>query len=315
MKRLTFSFSILVLTFIWIYHTAATDYNPAINPVIGDISYVKKFGHLPAPGTDEDTRIKTHLAYAEMLLRKTKTSHLNIETRQKREKLLDHLHTYWLAGVFPKNYDRQDRSPCFIDRDGNICAVGYLVEKSAGRQMAENINKEFQYHTIADMNSRALNEWITENGLTKEEAAIIQPGYGWIPAEPAQNTNYIPTPYAISSSIFGGINLSVNTIQLSNSQSRLVSKIGLVSGVAQIGLGLASLPIEVRTINGQWTSNESKKTLSMINIGLGTGTMLLSTWNLIAHKPVKEKLYSWDICSIPLDEKETAVAFSIKRKF
>lgn len=318
MKRLTFSFSILVLAFIWIYHTAATDYNPAINPIIGDISYVKKFGHLPAPGTDENTRIKTHLAYAEMMLRKAETSYLPVEIKQKRKESLDHLHDYWVAGVFPKNYDRKDRNPCFIDKDGNICAVGYLVEKSVGREVAENINKKFKYHKIADMNNAALTGWVKANGFTREEAAIIQPSYGEQPAEPAElakTANYISTAYGVSSAFFGGVNLSVNTIQLSNSSSRLISKIGLVSGVAQIGLGLASFPVEVKNVNGQRFTNESKKTLSMINIGLGTGTLLISTWNLIANKPAKEKLYRWDVYRLPLSEKETAIAFSIKRKF
>ena len=317
MKRLIFSSSILMLAFVWIYHTAATDYNPSINPIIGDISYVGKFGHLPTPATDENVRIKTHLAYAEMILRKSGASYLDQETRQKREKLLDHLHDYWVAGVFPKNYDRKnERSPCFIDKNGRICAVGYLIEKSAGRQLAENINNEFKYHKIADMNSTALIDWITSSGFTKEEAAIIQPSYGWQPVEPTQNNNYISTSYGISSSIFGGINLSVSAIQLSNSsRSRIISKIGLVSGVAQTGLGLASFPRKMKNASGQWISNESKKVLSMINIGLGTGTILLSTWDLIANKPAKEKIYSWDLYSFPLSEKETGFALSVKRKF
>jgi hypothetical protein len=316
MKRLTFSFSILILTFIWIYHTAAS-YNPPVNSMIGDISYVKKFGHLPAPGADENERIKTHLEYAEMLLRRTETSYLDSETQLKRRKLLDHLHDYWVAGIFPKNYERKDeRSPCFIDKDGNICAVGYLVEKSAGRHVAENINKEFQYSEIAVMNSSALNNWIALNGITKEEAAIIQPSYGWEPSPTAQTKNNISASYGISSAILGGINISANALQLSNKKSNLIiSKIGLVSGAAQAGLGLASFPRKIKNAEGQGSVNESKKVLSMINIGIGTGTMLLSSWNLISNKTPKEKLVSWDLQSFPVSEKETAIALSIKRNF
>ena len=316
MKRLTFSFSILILTFIWIYHTAA-NYNQPINSIIGDISYVKKFGHLPAPGANENERIKIHLEYAEMLLRKTETPYLDNEIQLKRRKLLNHLHDYWIAGIFPKNYDiKDDNSPCFIDKNGVICAVGYLVEKSAGRQMAENINNEFKHTKIAAMNSSTLNNWIALNGITKEEAAIIQPSYGWEPAPSAQTANNISTSYAISSSILGGINLSANALQLSNwKPNRIISKIGLVSGAAQAGLGLASFPGKIKNANGQGTGNENKKVLSMINIGIGTGTMLLSSWNLICNKTPKEKLVTWNLNSFPLSENETAVALSIKRNF
>ena len=192
MKRLIFSFTILIMTFIWIYRTAA-DFNPPVNSVIGDISYVKKFGHLPAPGTDESIRIKTHLAYAELLLRKTETSYMNSETQLKREKLLGHLNNYWVAGLFPQNYDiKNERIHCFINKSSRICAIAYLIEKSAGRQMPENIYKEFKYHKIADVNNVALSEWITSNGLTREELGIIQPSYGWIEPEFSKTNNFIP---------------------------------------------------------------------------------------------------------------------------
>lgn len=317
MKRLTFSFSVLTLVFIWIYHTAATDYNPAINSVIGDISYVKKFGHLPATGTDENLRIKTHLAYAEMLLRSNEYLSLDPETRLKRETLLGHLHDYWVAGIFPRNYDRKnERSPCFIDKEGNICAVGYLVEKSAGRQMAENINKEFKYSKIADMNSALLAEWIADNGLTKEEAAIIQPSYDWQPApqEAPEKTNRISASYGISSGILGTLNLSAAGFQFFNPSHKLIAKVGLVTGAVQAGLGVASLQRHRHT-SSQPDAKDSRRTLSAANIGLGVGTMLLSSWNLIVQKPKREKQFSWNLYGVPLNEHDSAVAFSIKRKF
>lgn len=179
MKRLSFSFGILTLVFIWIYHTAATDYNPSINPIIGDISYVKKFGHLPAPGTDKNLRIKTHLAYAEMILRNNETLHLDTKTRLRREKLLDHLHNYWVDGEFPINYvHKKEHTLCVTDGEGRICVIGYLVERSAGRQKARNINRESKYSKLSTIrNTESLNDWILRSGLSKEEAAMIEPNY------------------------------------------------------------------------------------------------------------------------------------------
>ena len=68
----------------------------------------------------------------EELLGNKDVSDLSDEHQKKRKMALQFLHQYWTAGVFPINYDYAERRPCFIDREGNICAVGYLVAKTAG---------------------------------------------------------------------------------------------------------------------------------------------------------------------------------------
>ena len=150
-----------------------------INPIIGDISFVEKFGELPTDATGEDLRIQTHLAYAENLLRGKDVSHLSADMRQTRTHMLDLLHDYWNRGAFPRNYDyAQTRKPCFIDKNGTICAVGYLVEQTAGREAAEAINDKFKYAFVMEMNDPMVDDWIAMSGLTKEECATIQPDYG-----------------------------------------------------------------------------------------------------------------------------------------
>jgi len=45
-----------------------------------------------------------------------------------------------LPGITPVNDYVPDRNPCSsIDRGGQICAVGYLIERSVGRGVAEGI--------------------------------------------------------------------------------------------------------------------------------------------------------------------------------
>ena len=147
------------------------------------------------------------------------------------------LNEYWTAGIFPKNYDYPDqRIPCFIDKDGNICAVGYLIEQTAGRQIAEEINSKYKYEYILAMNDPTIESWIHANGLTKEECAMIQPTYG-----PAPTDNYLSTAYGVSSSLVGGVNLSlniINGIQISKgANSKTVPILGLIIGAGQITLG------------------------------------------------------------------------------
>lgn len=135
----------------------ATD-NAPVNPIVGDRSFVERFGRLPTPDDPEAHRIATHLAYAERLLRSRDVSTMPADLHAERLRNLDRLHRYRLRGVFPHNYDHPgERRPCFIDRDGTICAVGYLVEQSAGRPVAEAINRRYQYAAIAEMDSPPLD--------------------------------------------------------------------------------------------------------------------------------------------------------------
>ncbi|HJW28324.1 MAG TPA: T9SS type A sorting domain-containing protein, partial [Saprospiraceae bacterium] len=139
---------------------------------------ISRFGHAPDANTNEDLRIQTHLSYVENLLRQKDVSNLPPAVREKRAHLLDLLHDYWQAGKFPRNFDYTDRRPCFIDKNNTICAVGYLVEKTAGLEVAEDINKSHQYDDIFDMNDAVVNNWINESGFSKTEIAMIQPDYG-----------------------------------------------------------------------------------------------------------------------------------------
>lgn len=150
-----------------------------VNPIIGNESYAYFFGKEPDDFTDEFLRVQTHLRYAEKILREKEVGHLNEEQKQSRARLLKLLNEYRQNGIYPANTKYPgERKPCFIDDSGRICAVGYLVEKTAGRQLAERINAQYQYSEISEMNIPELHQWIAESGLTPEEVATIQPTYG-----------------------------------------------------------------------------------------------------------------------------------------
>ncbi len=317
MKNLSIIFALLVATLFSGCNKSPGDKNQQVNPLLGDISYKNKFGYEPDATTNNNLRIATHLEYVENLLRNKDVSHLPADLAMNRNHLLDLLHDYWTRGSFPKNYDYTDqRKPCFIDKDGTICAVGYLVEQTTSRQDAEDINHRHKYDELLAMNDPSVNNWILTSGLTEEECAMIQPTYG--PA-PVYTYNYIKPAYGISSSILGGLNLSlnvVNGIQIGQgTTNKSVPIIGLITGAGQIALGSAMFPKDLITWGGSIQTNESQKVLSMVNIGLGTTTMILSTWNLITNKKPKDKLTSWNIYSFPTRGNNAGVAFSLTRKF
>ena len=157
----------------------------SVNAVVGDESYLNAFGELPDQTASEHVRIQTHLTYVEALLRNQSVAHLTPEKRKQRLALLEHLRRYREAGVFPQRQDGYpNRRPCFIDDSGNICAVGYLVEQTAGRDLAEQINAQYQYAYLWDMQNDNLNEWVDESGFSLKELAMIQPTYQGSPSTP-----------------------------------------------------------------------------------------------------------------------------------
>lgn len=314
MKTSNFILTFIVLTILASCNRKTNETKQLVNAIIGDISYMQSFGHQPNKETNEIIRIQTHLKYVEKLLRNKDISSLTVEQKENRKKMLDLLNEYWKAGVFPKNYDYPDqRIPCFIDKDGNICAVGYLIEKTAGRQLAEEINSKFKYEYILAMNDQKIDSWIQKSGLTKLECAMIQPAYG-----PAPTNNYYISPaYGVSSSLLGGLNLSLNTIngiQISKgTNSMTVPILGLITGVGQITLGALNYPEEQFGLGGPYV-NTSQRNLSLINIWLGTSTMMLSSWNLIANRKSKEKSLSWNIYSLPTPGNNMGLGFSLKKR-
>jgi hypothetical protein len=150
----------------------------AVNPLIGDASFIERYGTPPPPGTDPDLRVRTHLAFVHALLSTRDTSTMLAQLRDARRQNLARLREYIDAGIFPRNklYRDQNR-PCFIDDDGRICAVGYLVEQSAGRDTAERINARFQYAFVSEMEAPEVDQWIETSGLSRLELSLIQPCY------------------------------------------------------------------------------------------------------------------------------------------
>ena len=308
----------LILTIFSLIILASCNRKPnnidqTVNAVIGDFSFMETYSQPPTNETDESSRLQTHLKYVENLLRSKDISSLTKEQTVNRLKMLDLLNDYWTAGAFPKNYDYPDqRIPCFIDKDGNICAVGYLIEQTAGRQVAEEINSKFKYEYLLAMNDQKIDNWVQESGLTKEECAMIQPTYG-----PAPTDNYISPAYGVSSSLIGGLNLSMNTIngiQISKgAKNKTVPILGLITGAGQITLGALNYPKEQITWGGTYV-NSSQRNLSLINIGLGTSTLILSSWNLITNRKPKEKSFSWNVYSFPTQSSNFGLGFSLTKR-
>lgn len=155
---------------------AASNYHPQpIDRVIGDGGLNNVYPIHPTIGADGIATISRRLEYIESLLRSRDLSDWPADLVTERMKNLDRLHQYRLRAEYPINYDHPESSlPCFMDRDGKICAAGYLIQQSAGEDVAREINSRYQYSAIRQMNSPAVINWIARSGLTSKEVETIQ---------------------------------------------------------------------------------------------------------------------------------------------
>lgn len=290
-----------------------------VNAILGDESFIQAYHQKPDDNAYELLRLQAHLSYVEALLRNKDMSELSVVQKEKRAAVLQLLHQYWVAGIFPKNAVYPYRRPCFIDSDGNICAVGYLIEQTAGRQLAEAINQKHQYSYLLEMNEPLVIQWAEAHGLSLEECAMIQPTYGPMPA-PQIYQAPVKASYGVSSGITTGLNAGINAILLSNrfaSTSNTLSYVGLVSGTTQVVLGLANLrkdEIEF-FVNGpsRTITYKNQNNFSYLNIAAGTATVLTSAVNLFVNRRIKDKRNVLNLYSYPYMNNKMAAGIMFTR--
>ena len=212
-----------------------------VNRVAGDAGYIARFGKTPDAAVGEDVRIAAHLAYVERVLRNRSTDHLDREQQRLRAAALDHLRAYRSIGVFPRNTEHSGtRMPVFIDADGRICAVGYLVEQTAGRRAAEQINQEHQYAYVDEMQLPWLHEWAQTYGFGLRELAMIQPAYDWQPPEEEKQEEMINRTLEVGSISLNLASAALNGWMISRrSNSAVASSAGLIAGGAGLAIGLS----------------------------------------------------------------------------
>jgi hypothetical protein len=171
--------------------TTVSNTRPA-DVIIGDGDFNQVRTEHPTDPVTEHANHTFRLRYIESMLRSRDVSDMPVELRAERARNLDRLHAYWTRGEYPVNYEHPTAwEPCFIDTKGAICAVGYLVEQSAGREFAQGIDSRYHFATIKQMNAPELDRWIATSGLTRAEVVTIQgpalePGEGLVIQERAR---------------------------------------------------------------------------------------------------------------------------------
>ena len=156
---------------------AARGFRDGANHHIGDDSFAALYGRLPGPGDSEPLRMHAHFTHVRRWLAERPPT--KPELLARRREILGHFDEYIARGTTPLNVHVPWRSPVFIDDRRTICAVGYLIEQTAGRALAEKVAREHRYSVLEDIAAAMpeVREWVASSGLSLEELASIQPGY------------------------------------------------------------------------------------------------------------------------------------------
>ena len=155
----------------------ARGFREGANHHIGDDSFAAFYGRLPGPADDEHLRMHAHFTHVRHWLGTRDATKPELASR--RAEILGYFDEYIAKGTTPQNAHLPWRTPVFIDDQGTICAVGYLIEHSLGRPLAEKVAKEHRYNVLEDI-AAAMPEvkaWVESSGLTLDELASVQPGY------------------------------------------------------------------------------------------------------------------------------------------
>lgn len=143
----------------------------------------------------EQKRVQNHLRFVEETLRSKDTTYLSKPLQKKRHELLQHLHEYWTQGKFPQNTRHvSSRESYFVDDANTPCAMGYLMLCDGQKELVEKVRNTNNHVHLSDLTHGEVLDWIKQSGFTQEEAALVQPTYGYrqpyLPYSPF--TSYLP---------------------------------------------------------------------------------------------------------------------------
>ncbi|SMO32637.1 hypothetical protein [Gracilimonas mengyeensis] len=311
------------------FDNRSSQIDKSVNAIIGDDSYKQAFGVEPDASSPEILRLKTHLNYVIALLKEKKTDDLTHQQQQNRARIIDLLEQYTEGGVFPRNHHFETRRPVFIDRDGNLCAVGYLIAQTEGLPYAERINRDHKFDYVKDINPKLIDGWLAKNGITKKEAAMIQPTYQ--PIRRTVTKNNIETEYAIGSSLLAGAQIGLSTYHLlmKGQPNRNAYVVNGALGFASLTLGVINLDnTQVKTdpmcgiVAPCWEQettykNPDRTKLSVANIIMGSASMVYNGFRYFRAKNADQET-ALQVAPAPLFDPstgQTAPGLSVSMNF
>lgn len=268
----TLGISVLALA---IFAAAPTDAAPVLPG-----SDVASAGAAGAAILAEDrSRIGRHLLAVERRLRAADVSRLSPERRLARAAALDHLREYREAGRFPHNHHGTERTPLFRDVHGTLCAMAYLIQRSGGGALVDRVAATANDAYVRELaDDPELVAWLERNGITAEEAALVQPMYGPLPEPEGETGSDLARSYGVIGTTLlaaDGVALYLNRAS-ARAEGPARGWLGVVVGLTSSVTGLLVLDEGV---------DGAREGLAVANVGFGVLTAALGTHRLLARSP------------------------------
>jgi hypothetical protein len=156
--------------------------------------------------------------------------------------MLETLEGYAARGLFPRNHEVPDRRvPIFVDEAGRRCAMAHLIEVSGGGDLVARISataNRARIHELAGVPE--LRQWLERAGMTLEEAALIQPEYGYQQIVEEEK----PREEVMTAGTFVAVGFGVPAVALNLrtdqpwSRRQQNAAFGLLTGASLLALGL-----------------------------------------------------------------------------
>lgn len=256
----------------------------------------------------EKQRLQAHFLQVEAELRRRDVSRLSAAQRAARQRLIAWVGEYRVRGVFPRNAQVSGRRvPIFRDNYRTLCAMAYLIDRSGRADIVDKVAATRNLAYIPELaDDPELVTWLHENGLMLDEAARIQPAYGFLETPERQAARREINRYTSRTNTaltLNTLSIGVNAIALSKPAHRQAfGGVGVLTGLYGLVLGLNE-PDRDRTRTGlaaRW------------NFMMGGVSLALGIYNLTRAQPRDGAEGAGDTAALksqPL-KRETRVGFA-----
>lgn len=182
----------------------------------------------------EVSRLRAHFDSVDSELRARTVTGLSASQVERRTRLTAWLREYRNAGAFPVNDKSASPTPFFRDRNGTLCAMAYLIDRSGRKDIVDKVAATRNNAYIAELaTDPALIAWLDSSGLSVAEAARIQPAYNGYPDHPPQQR--VESDFALASVGLGSVSLATSALNIVK-PTYASGLLGIVAGAVSIGV-------------------------------------------------------------------------------
>ena len=224
----------------------------------------------PSPRTAEVMRLQRHFDSVDVELKSRNVSSLGSAQLAHRAQLIGWLREYREAATFPTNDRFANPTPFFRDKDGVLCAMAYLIDRSGRSDIVNKVAATRNNAYIRELaDDPALIAWLDSWGLSVAEAARIQPSYNGDDVIFPIDDDHIDDADAIAA-------IGLNSLSVASAAINVV-KPSYFSGFLGVVAGTASI-----IAGANWLGeNEGTKRVGSVTIGVGAAALGAGIYGLL----------------------------------